>query len=65
VLLCQSSELGRSNECEIGRIKEQYRPSSGTLLLREGELREIVIHWIVGVDLEIGYFVSKPYLFFL
>ena len=54
VLLCQSSELGRSNEGEVGRVEEEDRPALAGDLVGERELPEVVLHGVVGGELEVG-----------
>src|SRR5438552_541465 len=59
VLLCQSSELGRSDEGEIRRIEEQDRPPLAVELLLQVELAELLFRGLVRRELEIGYLLAE------
>jgi hypothetical protein len=54
LLLCQSSELGRSNESEVGRIEEQQAPTAVLLLLCQIELPEPAVLGIEGGQFKVG-----------
>ena len=54
LLLCQSSEFGRSDEGEIGGIEEPYGPLPVFLVLIEAHRPEIILSGVVGRELEIG-----------
>src|SRR5215510_12994020 len=54
VLLCQSSELGRSDEREVRRIEEEDAPPLAGYLVPEAELSEIPLDGVIGGELEVG-----------
>ena len=60
VLLCQSSEFGRSDEGEIGRIEEEDRPAAVADLLAHADLAEVPPRRLVRVQLEVRDLVPQP-----
>jgi hypothetical protein len=60
VPLCQSGELGRSDEGEVSGIKEQDRPFPGLSYGREVNLAEVCLDRIESLDLKIGHALANP-----
>ncbi|HTX51809.1 MAG TPA: hypothetical protein VMD08_00260 [Candidatus Baltobacteraceae bacterium] len=61
VLLCQSSEFGRSDKAEIGGGEEENRPAAFVDLLAHRKLAEFALGRLERGDLEIGYLLTQPY----
>jgi hypothetical protein len=59
VLLCQSSELGGSNECEVGRVEEENRPALLTDLLLQAELSKVSFRGFVRGQLDVWHLPAK------
>src|SRR5262245_19619437 len=58
LLLCQSSELCRSDEGEVSRIVEEDRPPAGPHLVAESRGAELLGRRIVVLDLEVRHGLS-------
>src|SRR5215831_9753415 len=56
----QSSELGRSDEREVGGVKEEDGPPLAGDLVPQAELAEIPLDGVVGGELEVGNDLSQP-----
>ena len=54
LLLCQSSEFGRSDEGEVRWVEEQNSPFTLRLDLIEADGPEVVFDRVIGRKLEIG-----------
>jgi hypothetical protein len=59
VLLCQSSELGGSDEGEIGGIEEEDRPSLLAELFLQAEFPEVPFGGFVRGQLEVRHFLAQ------
>src|SRR5215468_5186212 len=53
VLLCQSSELSRSDECEVRGVEEEDGPALPRDLILQTELAEVTLERVVGGELEV------------
>jgi hypothetical protein len=58
VLLCQSSKLGGSDECEIRGVEKQDGPFTLRFQIRQTDLAEITLLRLENVDFEIGHRVA-------
>jgi hypothetical protein len=60
VLLCQSSELGGSDEGEVRGIEEQDRPFLRRFKGGEADLAEIPLRRLEGLQFELRDFLTDP-----